>query len=122
MAVSVRFLNPLDVRETMEGTWVLLHDFYAIVNGIEIIIAGGFETDFASVPRLPFTYAVLGGLGNRAAVLHDYLYSVKLFDRKTCDDLFYAALLQCSVPKWKAAAMYYGVRLGGGSYYNKVNT
>lgn len=40
-----------------------------------IEVPTGFETDFASVPRLPFVYLLFGGIGDEEAVLHDYLYT-----------------------------------------------
>lgn len=116
--IVLTFLNPLSAREIGEGVWQLLHAFYVMVCDQEIIVPPMFTTDFASVPRLPFAYALFGGLGNRAAVLHDYLYSERKFDRETCDKVFYAALVVCGVSKWKAYMMYLGVRVGGGSYWD----
>jgi len=40
-----------------------------------IEVPTGFETDYASVPRLPFVYLLFGGIGDEEAVLHDYLYT-----------------------------------------------
>lgn len=40
-----------------------------------IEVPAGFETDYASVPRLPFVYLLFGGIGDEEAVLHDYLYT-----------------------------------------------
>ena len=40
-----------------------------------IVVPAGFITDFASVPRLPFVYMFFGGVGDEAAVLHDWLYA-----------------------------------------------
>ena len=40
-----------------------------------IEVPAGFETDYASVPRLPFVYLLFGGVGDEEAVLHDYLYT-----------------------------------------------
>ena len=41
-----------------------------------IRVPSGFETDLASVPRLPIVYDLWGNRAHREAVLHDYLYSI----------------------------------------------
>lgn len=47
------------------------------VNGPKsVIIPEGFETDLASVPRLPIVYTIWGNRAHREAVLHDYLYRI----------------------------------------------
>lgn len=48
-----------------------------------ITVPEGFETDYASVPRLPFIYLLFGGVGDEEAVLHDYLYTIP---HRTHDD------------------------------------
>jgi len=40
----------------------------------KLIVPKGFETDLASVPRIPVIYALYGGRVHREAVLHDALY------------------------------------------------
>ena len=49
--------------------------FQSNVMGL-IEVPAGFNTDFASVPRLPLIYAVWGDRAHREAVLHDYLYRI----------------------------------------------
>lgn len=41
-----------------------------------VVIPEGFETDLASVPRLPIIYTIWGNRAHREAVLHDYLYRI----------------------------------------------
>lgn len=72
------FLTPLRVEQVSEaaGTWRLLEPlcYVSPIFGGLIVVPAGFVTDFASVPRLPFSYWLFGGVGQAAAVVHDYLY------------------------------------------------
>lgn len=84
-----------------------------------IMVEAGFRTNFASIKPLryiPWLYVILDGYGNRAAALHDYLYTGVL-PRKDADEVFYRALQADGVPKWRAWLMYAGVRAFGGLYY-----
>lgn len=117
-----KFLTELDVKESQDGWWTLCAPlvFQSDVVGKEVKVPRGFHTDFASVPRLPFAYLLFGGTANRPAAVHDWLYLTADFDRKTCDRVFLEACLADGVPRWKAQAMYTGVRLFGGGRYGKV--
>ena len=73
--------------------WRLLDQLvYLSTDGQTLIVPANFETDFASVPRWPLVYWVMGGLAKSAAVLHDRLYSppVKVA-RARADALFLEA-------------------------------
>lgn len=103
--------------------------------GRVITVPRDFETDLASVPRLPFAYLLFGGVGDPAAVLHDYAYSGReQITREQADALFREALGaldsaslagKSSVTKavagaWfslRRGAMWLGVRVGGASHY-----
>lgn len=87
----------------------------------------GFTTDFASIHPLRFTaplmYAVLSGYGKRAATVHDYLYTVtnhneNRISRKDADKVFFRALRDEGVARWRAYLLYYGVRAFGVRYFN----
>ncbi len=86
--------------------------------GREIAVPVGFKTDFASVPRLPLVYLAFGGIGDKAAVVHDYLYH-SAFERALADAILKEALLVCKIPTWKAWMMWGGVRLFGWRRYNQ---
>lgn len=132
--MKITFASPLRVEKLDQHRWILLEPFVVISDsnglredlapvvfterGFELTIPKGFETDFASVPRLPFAYWLTGGLGDRAAVLHDFLYSVGA-GRKWADLMFRAALEAEGVSAWRRQLMYLGVRLGGGTYYGE---
>ena len=87
-----------------------------------ITVPAGFETDLASVPRLPIVYMLWGDRAHREAVLHDYLYridSVPDLPRADCDELFRQAMISRGNHWWIYQPMYLGVRLGGWTGYKK---
>lgn len=114
---AIEFLSQLDTRTLTDKSNRLLKDFVISIKGKLIVIPEGFETDFASVPRIPLFYTLVGGRGKKAAVVHDYLYASNFFNRKLCDDIFYDALRETGMGWFSANIMYTGVRLGGSSAY-----
>lgn len=82
-----------------------------------VTVPVGFETDFASVPRLPVVYMLVGNLAHLPAVVHDYLYRYALVSRKVADKVFLEAMNACGIWAWRRYPMYWGVRLFGGSCY-----
>ena len=92
-------------------------------NSLSITVPGGFETDFASVPRLPIAYMAWGDRAHREAVLHDYLYSIGAepdLPRGECDKLFRYAMILRGNPWWIYQSMYWGVRIGGLARFKKM--
>lgn len=81
------------------------------------LVKEGFETDFASVPRIPFVYVAVGDTAHAAAVLHDYLYTTGEVPRSMADAVFKEAAQICGVSGWRAWILWAGVRIGGGSHY-----
>lgn len=80
---------------------------------IRHMVPANSETDLASIPvGLRNVFNRLGP-GIPAAVIHDDLYKRRAYTRKRCDEMFYEALRDCGLPKWKAKPYYWGVRLGG---------
>lgn len=71
-----KFLTKLQDEELDNGKHRLLTPliYWSSTVGL-VIVPTGFVTDFASVPRIPFVYWLFGGLGDREAVVHDFLYS-----------------------------------------------
>lgn len=117
-----RFLTSLVLRAGAEdgAAWTVVAPFLYSSDVLDRIVTvpEGFETDLASVPRLPVVYLLTGATGNEAAVVHDFLYSVQLCTRKQADDVFYEAAVASGMPKWRAWLMWAGVRLGGGSHWS----
>lgn len=91
--------------------------FYSALLGRTVTVPDGFETDLASVPRLPLVYLVMADHGDEAAVIHDYLYSTRAESRKTCDAVFREACGAMGLSGWRSWAMWLGVRVGGGRHY-----
>jgi len=88
----------------------------------EIVVPAGFQSDEASVPRLPIIYALYGNKAHREGVLHDFLYRIDcLFtcSRKTKDLVFLEAMESRNKPYYIRYSMYAGVRLGGYLSYQK---
>ena len=84
-----------------------------------VIVPVGFETDLASVPRIPLAYLLTGGKANVPAILHDYLYVYGGCTRREADDAFMECMQTLGDPKsgFKRWLMYTAVRLfGGGSW------
>ena len=86
---------------------------YSKVVDKHILVPRGFHTDFASVPRLPLVFMLLGGRADRASVIHDYLYSTQTFDRKTSDRIFLEHMGEDGINIIYRYLMYWGVRAGG---------
>ena len=110
------FTEPLTV--TKHGRWwVTAKQFTYYVgedkNSVTITVPRGFHTDFASVPRVFWIILPPDGKYTQAAVLHDYLYSEQICERKTADRIFINAMKVLGVPLWKRRVMYRAVRMFG---------
>lgn len=84
-------------------------------NGAIYEVPTGFETDFASVPRLPMLYALFGDTAHAAAVVHDYLcrvyYPQCMISWRAAADVFLEAMEASGIPAWRRIPMYWAVRL-----------
>lgn len=84
--------------------------------GVLIHVPAGYVTDFASVPRMFWRVFPPTGRYNRAAIVHDYLYTnATACSRFFADGLFRELMLHLGVPMWRRVLMFYAVRLGGKS-------
>jgi hypothetical protein len=87
-----------------------------------ITVPEGFETDLASVPRVPFIYMMWGGKAHREGVIHDYLYRIDskpLASFSQANGVFYEAMQTREKPVYVRYPMWWGVCIGGGSSYHK---
>lgn len=119
-----KFLNKLrteqdNAKHTLLSYLTLDDDVHGV-----IIVPEGFTSDYVTLRVfknifLFAIYALLINYGNRAAVVHDYLYTNSILSRKQADDVFYRALRADGVAKWRAWLLWAGVRVGGASYYGK---
>lgn len=117
------FLSELDARCVDDMVW-RLNDTLSYQSDIadRIDVPAGFETDFASVPRIPVVYTLFGDRAHREAVVHDALYridSVPVVSRATADRVFLEAMECRGKGAFVRYAMYAGVRLGGWAAYHK---
>ena len=115
------FTDKLIVSKLNAREWEVEREFIYYIGNEDsddyVIIPKGFITDFASVPRGLWTFFPPDGQYTQAAVLHDFLYSTQMFDRKDCDNIFLEAMAVLKVKRWKRTIMYWAVRVFGGWYW-----
>ncbi len=112
------FLTRLVLEVLDENRWRLASPLvYRTRRGDLIRVPEGFVTDLASVPRVPLVWELCGACGNRAAVVHDWLYHIADRSRAEADRIFREALLDEGEPAWRAWTMWLGVRLFGGPFW-----
>lgn len=116
-----RFLSELAAQLVNEqaNLWQLTQPlaYQSDLLGKTVTVPAGFQTDFASVPRMLGVYDFAGGKCNRAATLHDYAYTVQFVDRETADKLLREAILASGYDAFTADAFYEAVRVGGASHW-----
>lgn len=108
------FLTDLDLRAIGQDRWLLLAPFKvrSAVLKAELSVPQGFESDLASVPRLPFVYWTVGARARKGAIVHDHLYQFQPVSRRKADAVFYE--LAALEEGWVIAGlMWTGVRAGG---------
>ena len=111
----------MKVEKIGENTWRLLSPL-VYAGSDEITVPEGFETDFASVPKL-FWWFCPPAAGNHAkpAVLHDYL-CVSSDDQPRTDKIFLEAMAANGVGWLKRHVMYLAVMVyqtAKGKYFKK---
>lgn len=116
-------LMEFDCRYYKGDKFIMGSHYRYKVLGRLIDVPKGFITDLASVPKV-FRNLVnaYGKNYTRAAVIHDYLYSVghKLgIDRKMADNIFLEIMKERGVSFLKRQLMYRMVRMFGGLHYKK---
>lgn len=100
--------------------WILLSDLVYDHKRYGIItVPKGFETDFASVPRIPVVFELVGDRGHAAATIHDWLYHNGTLSRKDVDKILLQALRDTKVGKVRSYVMYFGVRAFGWMFFMK---
>jgi hypothetical protein len=121
-----RFLTNLQLAtadNTDDGKWVLTAPliYQSDVAGRTFVVPKGFQTDLASVPRLPVIFLLTGDTSSQAAAVHDYLYSSHEVPRAMADAVLREASEVIGVPAWRRWLMWAGVRAGGGSHWEPEN-
>ena len=85
-----------------------------------VVVPEGFVTDMDSVPRLPVAYAMFKGRAVKAAVIHDYLYSIQA-GKSYADNVFLEAMKAEGVAWYLRYPIYGAVVVGGHFSYNKYS-
>jgi hypothetical protein len=113
--VRAVFQTRLRVEQVDDSHWRLTDEFVydSDVAHARIVVPAGFVTDFASVPRIPIAFWLVGDTAHAAAVVHDYLYATGIFPKAVADDVLYEAMVTSGMPAWRCHLIYWGVRLGG---------
>ena len=117
-----RFLAKLQMEvadNKDDGKWVLTAPliYQSDVARRTFTVPRGFQTDLASVPRLPVVFLLCGDTSDEAAALHDHLYSSHEVSRKMADAVLREASAVTGVPGWRRWMMWAGVRVFGGSHW-----
>lgn len=114
-------LELLDVTPDADGrNWRLLAEFDFASQVLERIVRvpAGFETDFASIPRLFWNILPPTGRYAKAAVVHDYLYRTPgEATRHDADRALLEGMVALRVGWLTCGIIYGGVRLGGRRAY-----
>ena len=119
--VNVSYLNTPLLIPWQQYDFQLAKDFKVKIDSNIIIVPRGFISDFASIPRILWPiYAPHDTATLRASVLHDYLYICNAgYTRRQSDLIFYYALLNSGVTKFKAYKYFLAVRLFGWRYWRE---
>jgi Protein of unknown function (DUF1353) len=119
-----RFTDALIVSPLADGkTWVTMRDFgyerepYGSGSLIDVPI--GFQTDYASVPRLLWTFFPPWGRYGNAAVIHDWLYwkqelNALPIEHRDADSIFDEAMGVLGVDRFSRWCLFHAVLWFGG--------
>lgn len=125
MKAPSRFSHPLaPLRRTGPRKAVLMADFTFTSEELgSITVEEGFDTDYASVPRVFWAIYPPDGEYTEAAVIHDYLYWYQSnrgvpVTRKQADGVFLEAMINQGIPWARRQILYRAVRLGGWRAWN----
>jgi hypothetical protein len=102
-----------------DGLWQLTSPFIyrSEVADMTFVVPTDFQTDLASVPRLPVVYLLTGGRASEAAVIHDWIYTHKMVPRRIADGVLREASAVSGVSWWVRNLMWAGVRVFGWSHW-----
>lgn len=123
-----KFLDVLIVEEISDSVFEVVDHDFRYQSDLEstnpenapwvIRVPVGFQTDFASIPRVPFIYDALGDTAHEAATIHDFLYFSAICTRAVADNVLYEAMGVLQMPIWRRWPIYLGVRVGGWAAWN----
>lgn len=119
-----KFLTELDARLINDDSVWMLDSPLVYQSDIvgKITVPEGFQTDFASVPRLPIVFSLYGDKAHRESVIHDYLYRIDSIPNVflgTANRVFFEAMSCRGKSAFIRYPMYWGVEAGGTASYHK---
>ena len=90
-------------------------DYYVGAMGSldKLTVPRGFETDFCSIPRWAMPWFPVMGRAAKAAVIHDYLLTIRDRPKAACDRVFLEAMTVLKVSWLRRTLMYLAVRTRG---------
>lgn len=104
----------VEVPQDKPDAWVLVEPLVVLKDDEVLVeVPVRFVTDLASLPRGVRSFYSRTGRSRYAAVVHDYLYSIKWATRKECDRVFKELLIASGLTRYRAHLFYLGVRAGG---------
>lgn len=112
------FTSILLVSPLADGrTWVVMNEFGydvgSLGSGDHVAVRIGFQTDFATIPRLFWVILPTWGKYGNAAVIHDWLYWTQERSRKASDDILLEGMEVLNVGRATRYPIYWAVRLFG---------
>ena len=75
----------------------------------------GFQSDLASIPRIFLPIFPKQGRNKVAAIIHDWLYTTKRYDKEMSDKIFFYSMVALGVKPWRRYLMYQAVKWFGAS-------
>ena len=120
-----KFLTDLDVhlKQDCETVWILNTPLIYNSDLVgQIVVPAYFETDLASVPRIPIIYAMWGARAHNEATIHDYLFRSDSRPSITfgeANNVFLEAMKVRLKPWYIRYPMYWGVVIGSAGCWHK---
>ncbi len=125
--MSIQYsINPRTEWDRKIGKFIILETFICTwkreqgLGGghIHVHVHAGFETDFASIPRIARSIVPVIGKHIQPAIVHDYCYENVIpempdMTKKDADTLFLEGMIYCKVNWARRNVMYRSVRIGG---------
>jgi hypothetical protein len=115
-----RFPKKLRLEWVAPRKAILLQDFVFIspTKG-KVVVKEGFDTDYASIPRIFWSIYSPDGSYTKAAVVHDFLYWDQSVTREEADQVFLEGMEELGVPWPRRQLLYRSVRAFGWLAWNK---
>lgn len=120
-----KFLTPLcvDLSEDSDCIWILNKPLVYNSDLVgQVVVPAGFNSDLASVPRVPFVYSMWGGRSHHEAVVHDLLFRIDAKPEVSwmnANRVFLEAMKVRNKPFHIRYPMFWGVCIGSYSCWKK---